>query len=225
MATKDGGFSGTAVAVMTIGGLFVYFGINNIPFLEGLREFLRGDPPKPRPTTPATLPPELNPLVGAIKRSASRGTSIFDRLPDSTGGGGEAGSSGGSSGSIIVDAAKKYLGVPYVWGGHSPSGMDCSGFVTVVLKDVGVTNLPSMTHTVTGQFLVWNGAQTISRGDCRAGDLVCWTGHIGIAVDNANMIHAPTFGQSVQIGKIWNAPAPVIRRVKSSSSGRNAALL
>lgn len=215
---KDGGFSGTAVAVMTVGGLFVYFGINNIPFLEGLREFLRGDPPKPRPTTPATLPPELNPLVGAIVRGGL-GTSLADRVPGNTGGG-----DGSSSGNAIVDAAKKYLGVPYVWGGHSRAGMDCSGFVTVVLKDVGHTNLPSMTHTVTGQFLVWNGAQTVGRSDCRAGDLVCWTGHIGIAVDRDNMIHAPTFGQSVQIGKIWNAPAPVIRRVKTPSGGGSRAV-
>lgn len=218
MAAKDGGFSGTAVAVMTVGGLFVYFGINNIPFLEGLREFLRGDPPKPRPTTPATLPAELNPLVGAIRRG---GFGVPNNGGD-TGGGTGTGSSGSSSGNMIVDAAKKYLGVPYVWGGHSRAGMDCSGFVTVVLKDIGMTNLPSMTHTVTGQFLLWNGAQTVPRSDCRAGDLVCWTGHIGIAVDQNNMIHAPTFGQSVQIGKIWNAPAPIIRRVKTSSGGNRA---
>lgn len=218
MVAKDGGFSGTAVAVATVGGLFVYFGINNIPFLEGIREFLRGDPPKPRPTTPAILPPELNPLVGAIRRGG------FGVPNGGTPGGGTGtgDGSGSSSGNMIVDAAKKYLGVPYVWGGHSRAGMDCSGFVTVVLKDVGVTNLPSMTHTVTGQFLIWSGAQTVPRGDCRAGDLVCWTGHIGIAVDNGNMIHAPTFGQNVQIGKIWNAPAPVIRRVKSTSGGSRA---
>lgn len=218
MASQDGGFSGTAVAVLTVGGLFVYFGINNIPFLEGLREFLRGEPPKPRPVTPAPLPPELNPLVSAIVRGGLGSTA-----GNGTTGGGTATDSIPGGSSAIVNAAKKYLGVPYVWGGHSAKGMDCSGFVTVVLKDVGVTGLPSMTHTVTGQFLVWSGAQTVSRAQCQAGDLVCWTGHIGIAVDNASMIHAPTFGQNVQIGKIWNAPAPIIRRVKSTSSGGSRA--
>lgn len=217
MASQDGGFSGTAVAVLTVGGLFVYFGINNIPFLEGLREFLRGEPPKPRPVTPATLPPELNPLVSAIVRGGLGSTAGSG----TTGGGGST--TGSTSGDAIVNAAKKYLGVPYVWGGHSAKGMDCSGFVTVVLKDVGVTGLPDMTHTHTTRFLVWNGAQTVSRTQCQAGDLVCWMGHIGIAVDNVSMIHAPTFGQNVQIGKIWWEPAPVIRRVKSTISGGSRA--
>jgi peptidoglycan DL-endopeptidase CwlO len=215
MAERDGGFSGAAVAVLTVGGLLVYFGINNIPVLEGVREFLRGEPPKRRPTTPTALPAELNPLLEAVTRTG--GGLSTDGSGDTTGGG--LSTDGSGSGSAIVTAARRYLGVPYVWGGHSPAGMDCSGFVTVVLKDVGVTNLPSMTHTVTGQFLVWTGAQTVPRSDMRAGDLVCWTGHIGIAVDNTSMIHAPTFGQSVQIGKVWSLPAPVIRRVKLSGSG------
>jgi cell wall-associated NlpC family hydrolase len=207
----QGGFSGTSIAVLTVGGLFVYFGINNIPFLEGLREFLRGEPPKPRPTTPAVLPEELaltgNPIVrGGFGTTPGTGTGTGGGTGDATGG------------AAIVQAARKYLGVPYVWGGHSPRGMDCSGLVTVALKDVGVTGLPSMTHTVTLQFLAWSGAQTVPRDSCRAGDLVCWTGHIGIATDRDNMIHAPTFGQNVQVGKIWNVPAPVIRRVKATAS-------
>lgn len=217
MASQDGGFSGTAVAVLTVGGLFVYFGINNIPFLEGLREFLRGEPPKPRPVTPAPLPPELNPLVSAIVRGGLGSTAGSG----TTGGGGST--MGSTSGDAIVNAAKKYLGVPYVWGGHSAKGMDCSGLVTVVLKDVGITGLPDMTHTHTTRFLVWNGAQTVSREQCQAGDLVCWGGHIGIAVDNTSMIHAPTFGQNVQIGKIWWTPSPIIRRVKTTNSGGSRA--
>lgn len=227
MAATDGGISGTSVAVLTIGGLFVYFGLNNIPFLEGVREFLRGEPPKPRPTTPTPIPAELNPLTERIIRGGLGVTGA--QSPGGTIGGGLS-TDGSASGSNIVAAARRYLGVPYVWGGHSPAGMDCSGFVTVVLKDVGITNLPSMTHTVTGQFLAWTGAQNVPRSDMRAGDLVCWSGHIGIAVDNVSMIHAPTFGQNVQIGKVWALPPPVIRRVKSqastgsSSGGGNRAL-
>lgn len=219
----SGGFSGVALTTATVGGLLVYFGVKNVPVLEGLREFLKGKTPTPRPATRTTLPPELNPLLGAIQRN---NIGLGQRHPVDGGvdGGGLAGGIGGSTGNAISDSAKKYLGVPYVWGGHSKNGMDCSGLVTVALKDIGVTGLPSMTHTVTGQFLVWGGAQTVPRADMRAGDLVCWGGHIGIAVDNTSMIHAPTFGQVVQIGKVWNVPAPVIRRVKSTSIGRNQAI-
>lgn len=222
MADKGGGLSGLAVATATVGGLLLYFGIRNVPVLEGLREFLKGKVPTPRPKTPATLPPELNPLLERVQRSLTLSPSHPVPVP---GGGLEEGTLGGSSGHAIADAAKKYLGVPYVWGGHSRAGMDCSGLVTVALKDAGYTNLPSMTHTVTGQFMGWGGAQTISRSQMAAGDLVCWSTHIGIAVDNTNMIHAPTFGEVVKIGKVWNLPTPpVIRRVKSTGGGRNQAI-
>lgn len=224
MASDNGGFSGTALTVATVGGMLIYFGIRNVPVLEGLRSFLRGEVPTPRPSTPATLPPELNPLLAAIRVQSD--ITLGTRHPvEVPGGGTPEGSLGGTTGNAISDAAKKYLGVPYVWGGHSASGMDCSGLVTVALKDVGITNLPSMVHTVTTQFLAWSGAANVARSDMRAGDLVCWEGHIGIAVDNTRMIHAPTFGDVVKISTVWNVPPPVIRRVKEVPSvGRQRAI-
>lgn len=204
MARGSGGVPGLAVALATVGGFFVYIGLRNVPIVEGLRELVKGKTPTPRPTTPGTIPPELLPDTG--------------QLAGNGGGGGGAG--GGGSGNAIADAARRYIGNPYVWGGAVPTqaggpGMDCSGLVTwVLVHDIGLKNLPSSTHTTTLPFLAWSGASTIARDQCAAGDLVCWTGHIGIATGRDTMIHAPDIGQTVKESTIWNIPAPTIRRVK-----------
>jgi cell wall-associated NlpC family hydrolase len=122
----------------------------------------------------------------------------------------------GTSQQNIADDARKYLGVPYKWGGADPNGFDCSGLVTWVLHhDLGY-NLPSNTHTVTLQFLTWTGASDVPRSQATAGDLCCSTGHIGIAVDGSNMIHAPDIGDHVKIGPIQTGM--VIRRVTTPAA-------
>lgn len=199
----------------TVGGFFVWIGIRNVPILEGLRELVKGKAPTPRPSTSTPTPPELQPDTGTITPGTPGG---FD------GNGGFPGADSFFGNAGIADAARKYIGNPYVWGGavptqHGGPGVDCSGLVTWVLaKDMGLKTLPSSSHTVTGQFLVWSGATTIPRDQCSAGDLVCWAGHIGIAVDRENMIHAPDIGQTVKQSKIWNIPPPVIRRVKMGTT-------
>lgn len=194
MAQSGGGISGTGVALATAGGFLLYIGIRNVPFLDGLRSFLKGKVPQARAKTPAVIPPEL-------------------QFPGDTG---AAPASGGGLGLQIAQSAQKYLGIPYRWGGADPQGgFDCSGLVTWVLHhDLGI-ELPSDDHTVTGQFLLWGGAQTIP-GPPNAGDLVCWTGHIGIAIDGKRMIHAPDVGQNVTVSNIWLFPPPVFRRVKGT---------
>lgn len=140
-----------------------------------------------------------------------------------TGSGGESAASSGGLNAKIADAVRKYVGAPYAFGAAGPSKFDCSGLVTWVLHhDLGIdlsqwraVGLPcSNIHTVTTQFLVTNGAATISRADCSAGDLVCWTGHIGIATSNTTFIAAPHTGANVREEAIWSSPAPTIRRVK-----------
>lgn len=205
MSKGSGGISGLAVTMATAGGFFVWIGIRNVPVLTGLRDIMKGKAPTPVPGTPTPTPPELAPDLSKVSFSNA----------DNAGG-----AAMGGTGSRIADAARKYLGTPYVWGGAQPGGMDCSGLVTYVLAhDLGLTNLPSQAHTVTTQFLVWSGAQTVPRDQCAAGDLVCWTGHIGIAIDRDNMIHAPDIGQVVKTSRIWNVPPPTIRRVKLSANG------
>lgn len=112
----------------------------------------------------------------------------------------------------IAAAAMRYVGVPYRWGGETPDGWDCSGFVTWVLHRHFGLQLPSNAHTTSAQFLVWGGAATIPRSAAAAGDLVCWASHVGIAVDGSRMVNAPGRGRRTQVQSIWGAP--VIRRVR-----------
>lgn len=112
-------------------------------------------------------------------------------------------SSSSSKGQAIVDTAKKYLGVRYVWGGTSPSGFDCSGLVQYACSKNGI----SVSRTSRDQF--HNGV-AVSKSDLQPGDLVFFAKngtihHVGIYVGNGNMIHAPQTGDVVKISSI-NTP-------------------
>lgn len=91
----------------------------------------------------------------------------------------------------IVDAAKKYMGTPYVWGGESmeEGGMDCSGFVYNALKDAGynVGRTTAQGYRKLGQ--------VVSKADMQAGDLIFYgdndnASHIGIYIGNGQVIHS-----------------------------------
>lgn len=97
----------------------------------------------------------------------------------------------------IVSIAKKYLGSPYVFGGASPAGFDCSGFTQFVFAHVGI----SLPHSSRAQ-----GAMTaIAPGAAMAGDLVVTDGggHVGIYLGNGTIIHASTPATGVKISKPW----------------------
>lgn len=105
----------------------------------------------------------------------------------------------GVSGQAIVEDAKKYLGVPYVWGGTDPkTGLDCSGLVQRVYKDFGI-NLPRVAVDQ------GNAGTTVPNlAAAKPGDLLVMHngGHIGIYMGNNQYIHAPVPGQNVQIATI-----------------------
>lgn len=117
-------------------------------------------------------------------------------------------------GQAVANTGLDYLGVPYRFGGHTPDGWDCSGFVTYVLRQNGL-NLPNNTHTRAIQYYTWSGAYTIPRAACAPGDLVCWVSHIGIAINRDEMVNSPRPGKVTEIAKIYNVPAPIIRRPKA----------
>jgi cell wall-associated NlpC family hydrolase len=97
----------------------------------------------------------------------------------------------------VVGIAMQYLGVPYVWGGASPSGFDCSGFAMYVFAQVGV----SLPHHAASQY----GLGTpVSRDQLQAGDLVFFNGlgHMGIYIGSGQFIHAPHSGDVVKISSL-----------------------
>jgi cell wall-associated NlpC family hydrolase len=103
----------------------------------------------------------------------------------------------------VVGIAMQYLGIPYRWGGSSPStGFDCSGFVMYVYSKVGV----SLPHNAAMQY---SYGSAVSRSELQPGDLVFFNGlgHNGIYIGGNQFIHSPHTGDVVKISSIsgWYA--------------------
>jgi cell wall-associated NlpC family hydrolase len=99
----------------------------------------------------------------------------------------------------VVGIAMQYLGTQYVWGGASPSGFDCSGFVMYVFAQIGI----SLPHYTVAQYNYPNSV-SVSRSQLQPGDLVFFAGlgHVGIYVGNGQFIHAPHTGDVVRIDSL-----------------------
>ena len=104
------------------------------------------------------------------------------------------------AGQSIVETAKQYIGTPYVYGGMSPSGFDCSGFVKYVYALHGV----SLNRVANDQA---SDGTWVARENLQPGDIICFTSrpggsyisHVGIYVGNNQFIHSPRSGYTVTI--------------------------
>ncbi|WP_370250539.1 transglycosylase SLT domain-containing protein [Nocardioides sp.] len=132
-----------------------------------------------------------------------------------------AGGSTGAKGEAIVAEAKKYLGMPYVWGGSSPAsgGMDCSGLVQYVYGKFGI-DLPRVSADQARA-----GTAVASMDQAQPGDLIAWDNssrnngadHIAIYAGDGMMIEAPRTGLDIRMVPVPSTP-DYIRRVLPETS-------
>jgi len=108
------------------------------------------------------------------------------------------------AGNAVLEVAARYVGVPYVSGGSTPDGFDCSGFTSYVYAQLGI----SLPRTSSAQR---NAGTVVSRADAQPGDLIWSPGHIGIYAGGNQMIDAPRPGKTVQFRSIWQSSPTFIR--------------
>jgi len=110
----------------------------------------------------------------------------------------------------ILSLANEYLGTPYVWGGTTPRGFDCSGFAEYLYGKAGI-NIPRTTYT---QWTARNG-QSVGKNQLEPGDLVFFRGsdsigglpgHVGVYIGRGKMIDAPHTGSVVRVESISGFP-------------------
>jgi cell wall-associated NlpC family hydrolase len=183
MATR--GMSGTALTLGAVGSLLIYAGIKGTNPLDEIRGIFTGTPPEP------------------LSRE-----STYTPITQTGSGTGE---STGTSSSALLNAARRYLGRPYRWGGTfaGNAGGDCSGLVYRACLDIGL-KVPRHT-TVTWPL----SSHAIRVSAPSVGDLVVWPGmHMGIHSGSGQMLHAPRTGDVVKFASYT-----------SSRSGRQAVYL
>lgn len=146
-------------------------------------------------------PPEPVRATTTTSRSAARAATTTTTATQAT----KAAVPQSVAGNAVLEVAARYVGTPYVSGGSSPDGFDCSGFVSYVYGQLGI----SLPRTSSG---IKAAGTVISRADAQPGDLIWSPGHISIYAGGNDQIDSPRPGKTVQFRAIWQS-SPVFIRI------------
>ena len=115
----------------------------------------------------------------------------------------------------FVAVAERFLGVPYLWGGKSPLGVDCSGLIQTSLAAAGISapRDTDMQEKALGEAL---DQKLIGSGGLRRGDLVFWKGHVGVMRDSETLLHANGYHMQAASEPLQSA----IQRIAAKSFGQ-----
>ncbi len=153
---------------------------------------------------PTSFTSQLQAQQASLDLSATAGTSAAPLAAAGTG------AAAGATGEQVVALATKHLGTPYVWGGESPGGFDCSGLVQWSYRQVGI-DLPRVS---TDQA---RAGRAVSAAEARPGDLVFFergkVDHIGLYAGGGQWVVAPKTGDVVKLQDVDLAKATTIRRI------------
>ena len=141
--------------------------------------------------TTDAVPWSFTAIEDAIYNSIGSGVPLTTNVP------------GGTANATAARLALNYLGVPYVWGGASPSGFDCSGLASYVYAQVG-KSVPHFTGAI------WAAFPQVA-GGLQPGDLVFFYGldHMGIYLGGDQFVHAPHTGDVVKVSQLSTYPSYV----------------
>ncbi|MBO6149203.1 MAG: C40 family peptidase, partial [Lachnospiraceae bacterium] len=149
---------------------------------------------------------------GKNSKNEKGGSSSGSGKSGSSSGSGKGGGSysgGGGSGSAVARYALQFVGNPYVYGGTSlTNGADCSGFVMSVYKNFGI----SLPHSSGGDRGVGSAVQG-GLANAQAGDIVCYSGHVGIYIGNGQIVHASTRKTGIKVSNASYRTPVAVRRI------------
>ena len=151
----------------------------------------------------AALPPSTRQTTAAPTTKAPTTAPATTKAPETT----KAASTGSGKGQSVANYAMQFIGNPYVYGGTSlTNGADCSGFVQSVYKNFGI----SLPRSSSDQR---SAGTSVSYANAQPGDIICYSGHVGIYIGNGQIVHASSPSTGIKIGSATYRSILSVRRI------------